>query len=284
VAGGRGARPEHLTAMGLLDDIRAQKTREIAALRAEPAPVRPADLAVRNVVDALLRPPGAALRLIGEVKLRSPSAGALSQALSPRERAKAYQLGGAAMVSVLTDARWFDGSLDHLRAAREEVGIPLLCKEFILDPIQIDHAWAAGADAVLIIVRFVPESQSATLAELVTRTRARGIEPLVEVVDERELERALAVGARVIGVNARDLDKLEMDAARAARVLASIPEGRIAVHLSGVKSGSDAARIASSRADAALIGEALMRCDDPGRLLAELVAGASGPGSRTGKN
>ncbi len=270
--------------MGLLDDIRAHKAQEIAALRADPPPVRPPDLAIRDVAAALRRPDGAPLRLIAEVKLRSPSAGELSRLLPPAERAKAYEAGGAAMVSVLADARWFDGSLDHLRAARKRVGIPILCKEFIFDPIQIDHAWAAGADAVLVIVRCVPQGGDVTLGDLVKGARRRGIEPFVEVVDESELERALAAGSTVIGVNARDLDNLEMDAARAARVLRSIPADRIAVHFSGVKSRADARQIAGSRADAALIGEALMRCDDPSPLLAELVEGASAARIRAGEN
>jgi indole-3-glycerol phosphate synthase len=180
------------------------------------------------------------------------------------------------MVSVLTDARWFDGSLADLRAARERLRIPVLCKDFVVDVTQIDHAWAAGADAVLVIVRCLPETGGADpVRRLVEGARSRGIEPFVEVIDERELERALDAGAQVIGVNARDLDALEMDASRAARVLASIPAGRVAVHLSGLKSRADVAQVAASRADAALVGEALMRRDDPTPLLRELVLGAA---------
>jgi indole-3-glycerol phosphate synthase len=203
----------------------------------------------------------------------------LSRALSAGDRAAAYQAAGAAMVSVLTDGRWFDGSLADLRAARERTTVPVLCKEFVIDPLQIDHAWAAGADAVLIIVRCVGDQ--GTLAGLIAAARERGVEPFVEVVTERELERAVEGGARVIGVNARDLDTLEMDLARAARVLAAIPNDRIAVRLSGLRTPIDAAAVAQSRADAALIGEALMRHDDPSGLLADLVAGAS---ARSGEN
>ena len=181
------------------------------------------------------------------------------------------------MVSVLTDRTWFDGSFDHLSEARASVSVPVLCKDFVIDPAQIDRAWAAGGDAVLLIVRCL--RQVALLPRLVEGARSRGIEPFVEVVDERELDVALAAGARVIGVNARDLDTLVVDAERAKRVLASIPAGTVAVHLSGIRSGADAAAIASTRADAALIGEALMRRDDPGPLLDELVRGAAGVGS-----
>lgn len=265
--------------MGLLDDIRTEKAREIAALKLLPAPLRPAILSIRNVERALRRPSGAPLRLIAEVKFRSPSAGSLSRALSAGDRARAYETGGASMVSVLTDAKWFDGSPDDLRAARDHVGVPVLCKDFVLDPIQIDHAWAAGADAVLVIVRCIHDDgvERGSLRRLIESCAERGIEAFVEVVDERELERALLAGARVIGVNARDLDTLQMDADRAARVLASIPLDRVAVHFSGVRSRTDATEIATSRADAALIGEALMRRDDPAALMAELVLGASAP-------
>jgi indole-3-glycerol phosphate synthase len=263
--------------MGLLDDILQQKAREVAMLVAQKAPARPADFAApRDVYGALRRAKGGPLRLIAEIKFRSPSAGALSRALSAGARAQAYEAGGASMISVLTDARWFDGSLADLRAARERVRVPLLCKDFIVDPVQIDHAWAAGADAALVIVRCVPNvAGDDALRRLVEGAQTRGVEPFVEVVDEMELERALRAGARVIGVNARDLDTLAMDADRTARVLASIPTDKVAVRLSGLKSREDAARIATSRADAALIGEALMRTDDPAPLLADLVLGAS---------
>jgi indole-3-glycerol phosphate synthase len=129
---------------------------------------------------------------------------------------------------------------------------------------------------VLVIVRCLPTvAGDDPVKRLLEAARARGLEPFVEIVDERELDRALEAGARVIGVNARDLDTLAMDAARTARVLASIPRDKVAVHLSGVKGRADAARVAASRADAALVGEALMRCDDPAPLLAELALGTS---------
>jgi indole-3-glycerol phosphate synthase len=271
--------------MGLLGDILAHKAREVGALRSQPVPARPDNWAIRDVGAALARPEGAPLRLIAEIKFRSPSAGQLSRTLSAVDRARAYEAGGVAMVSVLTDARWFDGSLADLRAVREQVAVPVLCKDFVVDPIQIDHAWAAGADAVLLIVRCIPEGDDDDLLRrLVGSARGRGVEPFLEVVSDRELERALEAGGRVIGVNARDLDTLEMDASRPARVLAAIPRDRVAVHLSGVRSRGDAAAIAASRADAALVGEALMRREDPRALLAELVAGASTPKKHAGEN
>ena len=259
--------------MGLLDDILAEKSAEAAALSGEAARTRAKGNDARDVFSALRRPPGAPLRLIAEVKFRSPSAGALSRVLDAGKRARVYEQGGASMVSVLTDRKWFDGSFDDLARARAAIAIPVLCKDFVIDPVQIDRAWATGADAVLLIVRCL--RQGGLLSRLVEGARSRGIEPFVEVVDERELELAMVAGARVIGVNARDLDTLEVDPAGAKRVLAKIPSGTVAVHLSGLKSGADAAAVAGSRADAALIGEALMRCDDPRSLLAELAKGAA---------
>jgi len=259
--------------MGLLAEILAQKAVEVTALSAASVGKRAPGDAPRDVLAALRRAPGEPLRLIAEIKFRSPSAGALSRTLGAGERARVYERAGAAMVSVLTDRTWFDGSLEDLSAARAQISVPVLCKDFVVDPVQIERAWVGGADAVLLIVRCLP--QGGLLSRLVEGARSRGIEPFVEVVDERELDVALAAGARLIGVNARDLDTLEVDGERTKRVLARIPASTVAVHLSGLRSGPDAAEVAASRADAALIGEALMRRDDPAPLLDELVRGAA---------
>lgn len=253
--------------MSLLDEILLAKRAEADAL-ARQEHSRPEAWAIRDVLSALKRPQGGKLRIVSEVKLRSPSAGPLSRALSPAERAVAYEDAGASMVSVLTDARFFDGSFEHLAESRERVGVPLLCKDFIVAASQIERAWAAGADAVLVIVRCLPGD---ALEGIVRAARVRGLEPFVEITNEAELERALFVGARLIGVNARDLETLEMDADRAARVLAVIPPEIVAVHLSGLRTAEDAARISASRADAALVGETLMREDDPVPLLRSMV-------------
>jgi indole-3-glycerol phosphate synthase len=186
------------------------------------------------------------------------------------------------MVSVLCDGPFFDGSWEHLAAARARLdaagrAVPLLAKEFVLDERQIGEARDRGADAVLLIARIV---DAPLLARLCGAAREEGLEPLVEVTDERELEAGLRAGARVVGVNVRDLDTLAMDAARAARVLDAIPADVVAVHLSGLREPADVARVARSRADAALIGEALMRDDDPrARLRAMVDATNFAPGS-----
>jgi indole-3-glycerol phosphate synthase len=235
-------------------------------LRAAPPPV--------DALGALRRAPRGALKLLSEIKFRSPSAGNLSQALDAAARAVVYAEAGTRAISVLCDGPFFGGSYTHLAEARralDESGhgqVPLLAKEFIVDRRQVQHARASGASLVLLIVRIL---DGRALPTLVNECRSLGMEPLVEVTDEAELERALAADATIVGVNARDLDTLTMDAARAARVLERIPEGLIALHLSGVKTPDDVRRLRESRADGALVGEALMRQDDPRPLLSSLV-------------
>ncbi len=261
--------------MSVLERILRATHDEIAELRARAPYPAPATLrATLDVFERLRRPEGAPLRLIAENKLRSPSAGALSTALSTGARARAYVEAGATMISVLVDRAHFAGGFAHLREARDAIGeaAPLLAKGFVIDAIQLDAARAEGADAVLLIARILDE---AALPALVGAAQARGLEPIVEVVDEPELRRALATPARVLGVNARDLATLEMDPSRAARVLAAIPSRCVALHFSGVASAADVATLARRRLDGALIGEALMRADDPRPLLAAMVEAAS---------
>jgi indole-3-glycerol phosphate synthase len=260
---------------GVLDAILERKRAEVWLLHAHPSYVRIPDGPRRGLVDSTLRrASGAPLRLIAEIKRKSPSAGALSTVLAADARARAYAAAGASMVSVLTDGEFFGGSWDDLVDVRRVLPhTPILAKEFIIDERQLVEAASCGADAALIIVRIVPPD---LLPKLVTAALHLGLEPFVEVVSEDELARTLATDARVIGVNARDLDALAMDTARATRVLAAIPPDRIAVRLSGIKVPADVAAVASSRADAALIGESLMREDDPAHLLSAFVNAASG--------
>jgi len=259
-------------ARGVLEGILEHKRQEIAQLKRRPRPAPgppPRPLGLR-------RAPGEPLRLICEIKQRSPSAGALDQTLSVVQRAQRYAAHGADMLSVLTDAQFFGGSFEHISQIRKEaLATPILCKDFVLDPVQLDWARASGADAVLLIVRCV----GAQLSQLLDATRQRGLQALVEVTSEAEAAQALSAGATLIGVNARDLDTLKVDVARAARVLGSLPPQVVCAHLSGLKRGADVAQVAAGRADAALIGETLMRLADPGPLLAELraAAGAAQP-------
>jgi len=262
--------------MTRLADILTSKEGDIAELRrhARTGTTRQAI----DVVRALRRIAGAPLRLIAEIKRRSPSAGILSRTLAPPDRALAYAEAGAAMVSVLCDGVFFDGSWAHLQAARDRLdaagrATPLLAKEFVLDERQVEEARDRGADAVLLIARVVHPTR---LASLANAARGEHLEPIVEVMDERELDAAMACAARVVGVNSRDLDTLEMDAGRAARVLAAIPSDVVAVHLSGLRDARGVSEIARGRADAALVGEALMRLDDPRPLLSDMANAARG--------
>lgn len=263
--------------MSVLDRILATTRDEIAELRAR-APFATSGRPTLDVFARLRRPAGAPLRLIAENKRRSPSAGALSTALSSGDRARAYVEAGATMISVLVDRAHFAGGFEHLREARDAIGeaVPLLAKGFVIDEIQLDAARAEGADAVLLIARILDD---AALPALVAAAQSRGLEPIVEVVDDAELQRALGTPARVIGVNARDLATLDMDAARAARVLASIPPRCVALHFSGVAHPADVSALARRGIDGALVGEALMRADDPRPLLSAMVEAAADAGA-----
>ena len=252
--------------MSLLERILTQKKSELGGLRARrlppPPPRRPLGLS---------REPGQPLRIISEIKRRSPSAGALSTTLSVGARARAYERGGASMVSVLCDSAFFDGGFEHLAEARDACELPLLCKEFVIDEVQLDAARAYGADAVLLIVRcLAPERVSALHRAAVERE----LVPFVEIANEDEARIASDAGATLVGVNARDLDTLAMDATRVERILLGLAPGVTRVHLSGLRKPDDVALVAAGAADAALIGEALMRLDDPVPLLAAMVARA----------
>jgi indole-3-glycerol phosphate synthase len=253
---------------GLLARILDQKRAELPALRVQKLPASPGPRTF-----SLARAAGN-LKLIAEIKFRSPSAGALSTVLSVSERALAYQRAGASMISVLCDTSFFDGAFSHLAEARAACELPLLCKEFVIDESQLDAAVAYGADAVLLIVRCLNEQR---LTQLTRAARERKLEPFVEVVTDDESKLAVDAGATLIGVNARDLDTLVMDAARAARVLGGLPESATRVHLSGITRPEDVQRVAASPADAALIGETLMREAQPESRLGALVAAASSP-------
>lgn len=254
---------------GVLLRILEQKRAELPELRARklPAAPGPRPFSLRRRADGI--------RLISEIKFRSPSAGPLSTLLSVTERARAYERAGASMISVLCDATFFDGSFEHLAEARAACALPLLCKEFVIDESQLDAAVAYGADAVLLIVRCLSAER---LSALTRAARERALEPFVEVVSDEESRLAVDTGATLIGVNARDLDTLEMDATRPARMLGALPSSTTRVHLSGIALPEDVRRVAASPADAALIGEALMRQDQPEERLRSLVTAATAAG------
>jgi indole-3-glycerol phosphate synthase len=265
-------------AKGWLDEILAQKRIEIEALHES----WDSDFTLRraplDASESLARPPGAPLRLVCEVKMKSPSAGELSTKLSPDARALAYAKGGASMVSVLVDEKFFGGCWADLERVRMELDglrreVPVLAKEFVLDEVQLSVARAKGADSVLLIARIVTADRLIALVRAAARS---GLAPLVEIASEAELEVALTTEAKMIGVNARDLDTLAIDPARAARLIAAVPRDRIAVHLSGVRNEADVKSIARGRADAVLLGEVLMREEAPESLVARFADAAVG--------
>jgi indole-3-glycerol phosphate synthase len=221
---------------------------ERAAAAAPPAP---------SFLDALSRDDVA---VIAEVKRRSPSKGAIRESIATEEQASAFERGGAAAISILTEPQHFGGSLADLEIARTHVRIPLLRKDFHLDAIQLHEARASGASAVLLIARALAP---ATLQTLMSLADEIGVEPLVEVRTDAELMLALELGARVIGVNSRDLESLEVDPAVPERLLPLVPNGVIAVAESGIESLDDVVDRARWGADAVLVGSLFSQSDDP---------------------
>ena len=249
--------------MNFLDRIRPAKEAEVAALRARPprAERRP----TRSLHAALSGPD---LAVIAEVKRKAPSVGSLAEAADPVAVARTYERAGAAAISVLTDGPHFGGSLADLAAVSAAVELPVLRKDFLIDPLQVVEASAHGADAILLIVAMLDDAQ---LAELLAATRELGLEALVETHTAAEVERALAVGARIVGVNNRDLESLAIDLATGEAVLPSIrAAGVVAIGESGVHGPEEAGRLRRAGADAILVGSALMAAADPGALVEEL--------------
>ncbi len=205
--------------------------------------------------------------VIAELKRRSPSAGAIREDLDPAERALLYAEHGAAAISVLTDGPFFGGSIEDLRAAVQRSSVPVLRKDFILDEVQILEARAAGAAAVLLIVRAL----DSRLGALLRYAEALSMSALVEVHTEEELVRAVDAGATVIGVNSRDLDTFRIDTDVALGIVARVPSSCLAVAESGMVEPADVARAAAAGADAVLIGTALSAAAAPAGLLEELA-------------
>jgi indole-3-glycerol phosphate synthase len=197
--------------------------------------------------------------LIAECKERSPSGGWLQRPYDPVGLARRYVANGAAALSVLTEPEFFGGSLDHLQAVRAAVAVPLLCKDFIVDPVHVMAARAAGADAVLLIVAVLDDAR---LRDLLAVTRGYGMEALVEVHDETEVERALHADAAIIGINNRDLTTMRTVKDTTARLRPLIPAGHVVVSESGIDSRADIDALERLGVDAALVGESLLRAPD----------------------
>jgi indole-3-glycerol phosphate synthase len=248
----------------ILEKILATKRDEIAALKAAHTPAelmhRCADLPPTRGFRAALAPINGGARLIAEVKKASPSKGLIRPDFDPVAIARAYFAGGASCLSVLTDAPYFQGSLDYLAAIREAVPLPLLRKDFLIDPLQIYEARLAGADAILLIVAAIPSP--ARLAEMRHVAESLGLDALVEVHDEAELALAVESGTTLLGVNNRDLKTFTVHLETFERLAPLFPKGAIAVAESGIFTPADVARMAAAGARAVLVGESLMRQAD----------------------
>ncbi len=219
----------------------------------------------RPFSEALVRP---GLSLIAEFKRRSPSAGDIAGGAEVGEIVEAYERGGAAALSVLTDERNFGGNLDDLRAARLASGLPILRKDFIVDPYQLAEAAVYGADAVLLIAAALDDD---ALAELHDEARLLDLDCLVEVHDEPELERALAIDAEVIGINNRNLRDLSVDVRRTHELIIDVPAGKTVVSESGYRNREQFDELERIGVDAVLVGEALMRAGDPETAVRDLT-------------
>lgn len=255
-----------------LDEILAHKREEIArdvAVMPEAEIGRLARAAAkpRDALAALSRPREGS-RIIAEVKLASPSKGIIRADLDPIAYAHEVEAAGCAAISVLTDERFFRGSFDRLTAVRARVAVPVLCKDFILTTWQIKRARAVGADFVLLIVAAL---EPPLLADLLGCARAHGMEALVEVHDAPELSLALDVGARIIGVNNRSLRSFDVSLETSVALAPLFPEGVVRVSESGIYEREDIERLEACGYDAFLVGEALVRAEDPGALLRELM-------------
>ncbi|MGD8316655.1 MAG: indole-3-glycerol-phosphate synthase [Myxococcales bacterium] len=246
----------------------ARRRRHLAAMRSverHPEPSR-----ATGAIEALRRLPGQPPAIIAEVKFRSPSAGQI-RPWSPGEGvrvAQSYQRGGASVISVLADGPGFGGSPLLVRRVAAAVKVPILYKGFVLDPVQVDLAFDVGASLLLLLVRALDDAQ---LRALIDRTRALGMEPVVEAANAQEVDRAIALGSTIVGVNARDLRTFRVDMEAARACVDRISSAHVAVFMSGVRSVRDLREVTRGRADAVLIGEELMRSEDPGARLAELL-------------
>ncbi len=258
-----------------LTEIMAWKRSEIAPLV---RPVPESELAALNArlpavpsfFGALKRPDGK-LAVISEIKRRSPSAGEIKAGASSIDQAKRYQVAGADALSVLTDEKFFGGSLEDLRGVTAHFATtpparPCIRKDFFVHPIQVLHAREAGASAILIIVRALTDEEISTLA---TAANAAGLDALFEIHTEAEIERAVRHGAKIIGVNNRDLAIFKTDLGLSERLIPRFPRDVVAVSESGIFTGVDAARVRAAGAHAVLVGEALMKAGDPAALVAE---------------
>ncbi|UCG13411.1 MAG: indole-3-glycerol phosphate synthase TrpC [Deltaproteobacteria bacterium] len=255
----------------ILDDIVARKREEVDRLKklgsqSELERAAESMTDIRDFMGGLEN--GARPAIIAEIKRASPSAGLIRPDLDVTTIAATYEREGAAAISVITEEHFFQGSLEYLHEARESVSVPLLCKDFIIDPIQVHLARASGADALLLITSILDQD---LLAQLIGMSRSLGMACLVEVHDPEEVARALAADARIIGINNRDLRTFKVDLDTTRKLRSLIPPGRLVVSESGIQGRDDMQYLAEVGVDAVLVGTSLMKSEDPGQKLRELT-------------
>lgn len=264
----------------ILDEILENKRAEVEARKAE-VPLEELKVRLKNISmrgrftkalssrpDSVARGPSGEIRLIAEVKKASPSKGVIRPDFDPVAIAETYEKAGASAISVLTDEKYFQGRLEYLTDIRKCVGIPLLRKDFVVDPYQIYEAKTYGADAVLLIVAALSESE---LSDYIALSEETGLDALVEVHTDVELDTALDTGARIIGINNRDLNTFETRLETTFRMAARVPGDRILVSESGIFTREDVLRLMEAGVNAILVGESLMRAADPGEKIRELL-------------
>lgn len=262
--------------MTVLDEIIAGVREDVAARQAQVPldELKKRCQAVAPAIDAYAALTRDGVAVIAEVKRASPSAGALADIADPAALAAEYEAGGARAISVLTEERRFGGSLDDLVAVRKAVSIPVLRKDFVVSSYQVHEARAYGADIVLLIVAALNQDE---LVGLLERVESLGMTALVEIHDEHEADRALAAGASVIGVNARNLKTLEVDRSTFARIAPGLPSNVVKIAESGVRDPHDLIAYAQSGADAVLVGQGLVTSGDPRQAVAALVTAGEHP-------
>lgn len=249
----------------ILETIVEHKREEVCRLKAEGLERTVRTDSGRGFVRALDRRPR--LSLIAEVKKASPSRGVIRPDFDPPAIARSYESGGTHAVSVLTDQKFFQGSLEYLTAVREAVALPVLRKEFIIDPLQIEQTAAVNADAVLLIAAILSDRQ---MEELYSAAGELGIDTLIEVHSARELERVLELSPPLVGINNRDLGTFTVDIATTLRLIESIPSDTAVVSESGIHTGEQTAQLMEAGVSAVLVGESLVKLRDPSVLIREL--------------
>jgi indole-3-glycerol phosphate synthase len=262
----------------ILDDVRADLAERQASVSLDDLKVMAGRQQPARDPLPLLRSPG--VSVIAEVKRSSPSKGTLADIGDPAALASDYEAGGAAAISVLTEQRRFGGTLDDLRAVRAAVEAPVLRKDFIVTSYQLWEARAAGADLALLIVAALEQN---ALVGLIERAESIGLTPLVEAHTAREIARAVDAGARIIGLNARDLTTFKVDPTTFRRLAPTVPDGIVKIAESGVRGPRDVIELAQAGADAVLVGESLVTGKDPRSAVADLVAAGAHPALNRGE-